>query len=62
MHGVLKTKPLYLTLKVPVDKLSSRFPNCSLYKKRCLFPEPFLLSKSLIDKPSSKFPKTGAPM
>jgi hypothetical protein len=49
-------KPLRPTLKVPVDKPCSRFPNRSLYKKRCLSLEPFLLSKSPVDKPYSRFP------
>ena len=57
-----RQSPFIQPLKSPASMLSSRFPKRSLYKERCPSLEPFLLSESPVDDPSSRFPKSGAPM
>jgi hypothetical protein len=54
--------PFIQPSKSPVKKPFSRFRKRSLYKNRCPSLESFLLSKSPLDEPSPRFPKSGAPL
>jgi len=52
--------PFIQSTKSPANKSSCRFPKRSLYERRCPSLEPFLLSKSPVDEPYHRFPKSEA--